>query len=95
MALQGHSKVTPRVLEHSKGTRARHSRQLGTWALDHLRHSGTRRALGHSGTQGTWALVALETLYLADSFTSKPTVKFIVSLNSKVFIESSVKLRNI
>ena len=26
----------------------------GTWALGHLRHSGTSRALGLSGTQGNW-----------------------------------------
>ena len=52
----------------------------GTRALGYLRHSGTRvlkalghlatQALGHSSTQktlGTWALEALEVLYLADS----------------------------
>ena len=39
--------------EHSKGT---------SKALEHLRHSGTRRTLEHSNTQ------ALEALYLADSF---------------------------
>ena len=33
-----------------------HPDTQGTWALGHLRQSGTRRALGHSGTQDTWAL---------------------------------------
>ena len=28
----------------------------GTWALGHLRHSGTRKERGHSKTQGTWTL---------------------------------------
>ena len=48
-----------RALEGKLGTRALGNlRDLGTWAL---RHSGTRRALKHSGT---WAL---QLLYLADS----------------------------
>ena len=55
--LQGYSKGTW-ALRHSKDTWALgHSRQLDTLALEHLRHSGTRRQLGHSGTQCTWALV--------------------------------------
>ena len=47
-----YSKSTPRGIGHSRVTPT---------ALWHLRHSCTRRALGHSGT---WAL---EALYLADS----------------------------
>ena len=56
------------VLGHSEGTRR---------ALGHMRHSSPRAvralghlgtwALGHSGSQGTWAVKAL---YLADSIMS-------------------------
>ena len=61
--LKGHLSTPRELQEHCKGT----------WALEHLRHLGTRRALEHLGTQGTWALAhlketwALEALYLADS----------------------------
>ena len=50
-----------------------HWRHSGTWrALWHSRHLGIRALKKHSGTQalghsGTWALEALEALYLADS----------------------------
>ena len=50
-----------------------------TWAHGYFRHSGTQRALGHSGTQGTqgtqalrhsgtWAHEAPDALSLADSY---------------------------
>ena len=47
-SLQGHTKGTPKVLAH-KG----HLGTQGSWALGHSDtwHSGTRRALGYSGTQ--------------------------------------------
>ena len=69
-------------LSHSKGTRAiGHSRHLkGTWELGNSRHLdtwalrqlSTRTLEEHLGTQTlrqskTWALEALEALYLADS----------------------------
>ena len=53
-ALQGHSKFTTRTLKGNFGTQALgHSRYP---ALEYLRHSVTRRALGHSGTQALRAL---------------------------------------
>ena len=68
-----HSKDTWRAFEHSKGTWAlSHSNHLCAWTLEHLRHSGTQRALRHSGTwalrhSDTWALEVLEALCLADT----------------------------
>ena len=79
-----YSKSTQRKIGLSRGTpRALWGDSKGTWALEHLRHSGTRRTHGHSrhlgsrratrvleGHLGT-ALKALEALYLADSFKYK------------------------
>ena len=44
--LKGHSKSTPRALQGQLSTH-------GTFSLEYLRHEGTGRTLGHSGTQGT------------------------------------------
>ena len=48
-ALKGHSNDTPRTLQGYLFTQ-------DTMFLEYLRDSGTGRALGHFGTQGTWAL---------------------------------------
>ena len=50
-ALQGHSKSTRRVTEHS-GTPALEG-HLGTEELKKLGYSGTRRAFKHSGNRGS------------------------------------------
>ena len=64
-ALKGQSRDTQRALERlSKGTWTLsalqalqgHSRTQGTCALGNLRHSGIRRALGHSKNLDTWTL---------------------------------------
>ena len=59
-------------IRRALGTRALKAleRHLGTWELNelgHLRHSVTRRALGSSGTQGTWALGHSDTWALGHS----------------------------
>ena len=60
---QGQSKNTPTALGNSRHSRIQAFDALGhpngTWSLKYLqqlRHSGTRKEPGHSGTQGTQAL---------------------------------------